>query len=129
MIVIDASAVVDVLLGDSDDATVRALRLTEEALHAPHLLDVEVLHAVRGLLLRGGIDQQRADLAVADLAQLEITRYPHTALRSRVWQLRDNLSAYDATYVALAEVLDMPLLTADKRLATAPGVTAQITVL
>lgn len=105
------------------------MRLADESLHSPHLLDVEYLHAVRTLVFRKKIDVPRAHAAVDDFGRLEIVRYPHGPLRSRMWELRDNLSAYDASYVALAEAFAMPLLTSDARIAATPGVRAEIRVL
>ncbi|MCP9926374.1 type II toxin-antitoxin system VapC family toxin [Cyanobium sp. CH-040] len=117
MIVVDASAVVDALL---HAGPARRL-LREETLVAPHLLDVEVASVLRRLDLRRVLP---GDLPVDPLAvyrRLGIRRFPHAPLLGRVWQLRPNLSAYDATYVALAEALGCALLTADRRLAAAPG--------
>lgn len=127
MIVVDASALVESLVRDEPDAGL-VLRLSEEELHAPHLLDVEVCHALRGLSLRREIAAGRAAAAVQDFGQLGLTRYPHGPLRDRTWALRHTLSAYDATYIALAELLNIPLVTADRRLAGVPGTTAVIEV-
>jgi predicted nucleic acid-binding protein len=123
MLVVDASAVAELLLGRPAAATV-ARRFTEHGfdLHAPHLLDIEVLSALRRMVASGNATAARAGEAVVDLLDLPIERYPHDLLVPRVWQLRDNFSAYDATYLALAETLadeTLPLLTADARLARA----------
>jgi predicted nucleic acid-binding protein len=123
MLVVDASAVAELLLGRPAAATV-ARRFTEHGfdLHAPHLLDIEVLSALRRVVASGNATAARAGEAVVDLLDLPIERYPHDLLVPRVWQLRDNFSAYDATYLALAETLadeTLPLLTADARLARA----------
>ncbi|MGH2969695.1 MAG: type II toxin-antitoxin system VapC family toxin [Solirubrobacteraceae bacterium] len=102
------------------------------ALHAPHLVDVEVLSALRRLVASGEATVARADEAIADLLDLPIERYPHDILVPRVWQLRENLSAYDASYVALAEAVadePVPLLTADARLARAVGDHVDVPVL
>jgi predicted nucleic acid-binding protein len=90
------------------------------------LLDVEVAQVVRRYAANGEIDVERGRMALADLADLPLHRYPHDFLLPRVWDLRNNLTAYDAMYVALAEVLDAPLLTRDKRLAASPGHHARI---
>lgn len=101
-------------------------RLGDGDLHAPHLLDIEVLHAIRGLAAGKKVTPDRADAAITDFSELTITRYPHGHLRRRIWELRHNLTAYDATYVALAEVLSIPLVTADRRIASAAGHQATI---
>jgi predicted nucleic acid-binding protein len=127
MIVVDASAVLEVLLR-TPTATAVERRLFEpsQTLHAPHLLDVEVAQVVRRYAANGEIDVERGRMALADLADLSLRRYPHDFLLSRVWDLRNNLTAYDAVYVALAEALDAPLLTRDKRIAASPGHHARI---
>jgi len=89
------------------------------SLHAPHLLDLEVLHVLRRFERRGILRPSRAAEAVEDLLDLPLTRYPHAALADRVWELRGALTAYDAAYVALAEALHAPLLTRDAALASA----------
>jgi predicted nucleic acid-binding protein len=127
MIVVDASAVLEVLLR-TPTATAVERRLFEpsQTLHAPHLLDVEVAEVVRRYAANGEIDVERGRMALADLADLSLRRYPHDFLLSRVWDLRNNLTANDAVYVALAEALDAPLLTRDKRIAASPGHHARI---
>ena len=127
MIVVDASAVLEALLRTSAARAVEK-RLFElsQTLHAPHLLDVEVAQVVRRYAANGEIDTERGRMALDDLADLPLRRYPHDFLLPRVWELRHNLTAYDAMYVALAEVLDAPLLTRDRRLAAAPGHHARI---
>ena len=129
MIVLDASAVVEWLL-QLPRARQVAERLADldEPLHAPHLIDVEVAQVVRRLTSNGVVRAGRGAHALADLADLDLERHPHDVLLPRVWRLRDNLTAYDATYVALAEALDAPLVTLDARLATAPGHEARIDV-
>lgn len=122
MIVLDASAALEVLLRTKAAATVEARIFAEsESLHAPHLLDIEVAQVLRRYALSGVASPERCRAALDDLADLPLTRYPHDVLLPRVWELRDNLTAYDATYVALAEALDAPLLTRDRRLSKAPG--------
>jgi predicted nucleic acid-binding protein len=123
MIVTDASVVVELLLG-----TEIANRLLdpEETLHAPHLLDVEVAQALRRYALAGDVTPRIGELGLADLLDLPIVRHPHTLLLPRIWELRRSISAYDAAYVALAEVLGAPLLTRDARLARSHGHRARI---
>jgi predicted nucleic acid-binding protein len=122
VIVVDASALLEVLLRTPAAAAVeRRLFDARQTLHAPHLLDVEVAHVVRRYAATGEIDPERGRAALADLADFPLHRYPHDFLLPRIWDLRNNLTAYDAVYVALAEALDVPLLTRDRRLAAAPG--------
>lgn len=127
MIVLDASAVLELLLRTKAAAAVEA-RLFDgnETLHAPHLLDIEVTQVLRHYAASGAATPERCQAALDDLADLPLTRYPHDFLLARVWELRANLTAYDAVYVALAEVLDASLLTRDRRLANAPGYRARI---
>jgi predicted nucleic acid-binding protein len=99
---------------------------SRQTLHAPHLLDVEVAQVIRRYAAKGEIDSEPGSAALADLTDLPMHRYPHDFLLPRVWDLRDNLTAYDAVYVALAEALDAPLLTCDQRLAAAAGDHAKI---
>ena len=124
MIVLDASAIVLALLNDGDARR----SLATEAVATPHLADSEVASAMRAQWLRGSISAGDAGVAVARWAQLGVRRFPVIGLLARVWELRDNLTAYDATYIALAEELGCELLTADARLARAPGPTCPITV-
>lgn len=122
MIVVDASAALEVLLQlDSADALMDRLFAAGETLHAPELLDIEVTHVLRRYWRAGDITASRGREAVRDLADLPITRYPHTPLLDRTWQLRQNLTAYDAAYVALAEALGAVLVTRDRALARAPA--------
>lgn len=127
MIVVDASAVIEVLLG-----TAAARRVAErffadgETLHAPHLLDVEVAQVLRRYGLAGTFSAERGAEALEDLADLPITRYPPQPFMSRIWDLRHNVTAYDAAYLALAEALSAPLVTRDSKLASAPGHQARI---
>ncbi|MGH7881098.1 MAG: type II toxin-antitoxin system VapC family toxin [Candidatus Binataceae bacterium] len=97
-----------------------------QSLHAPHLLDIEVAQVLRRFAKIGAIERRRGVEALADLADLSLHRHPHGFLLPRVWELRHNLTAYDAVYVALAEELDAPLLTRDRRLARASGHRARV---
>lgn len=99
-----------------------------QVLHAPHLLDVEVTQVLRRFERTGSLAATRAEEALDDLRALRVVRHPTLALLGRVWGLRENLSAYDALYVALAEALEAPLLTTDRRIARAPGHTAEVVV-
>jgi predicted nucleic acid-binding protein len=120
LIVIDASALTDVLLGRPEAKEGLKTVLSEEgqeALHAPQLVEVETLNALRRLVMRGRISERRATEAVADLAKVRVTRYPHGPFRRRIWELRNELTAYDAAYLALAEGLNATLLTGDEGLA------------
>jgi predicted nucleic acid-binding protein len=122
VIVLDASAAVDWLLQTSAGQQIeKRIYARSESLHAPHLLDVEVGQVMRRLVREAVISAQRAEEAIQDLMDLRVTRYPHFVFLSRVWQLRHNLSAYDAVYVALAENLGAALVTRDVRLASASG--------
>ena len=104
----------------------RRLFDSQQTLHAPHLLDVEVAQVVRRYTAAGELNAERGREALADLADFPLLRYPHDFLLPRVWELRHNLTAYDAVYVALAEALGAPLLTRDQRLAAAPGHHVQV---
>ena len=127
MIVPDASVLVDLLRGSGDmEVLIDRLFASRETLHVPHVVDLEVAQALRGSLLRGQAEPDRAAQALADLSDLPLHRYPHTRLLERVWELRDDLTVYDASYVALAEVLEAPLVTRDARLARAGGHRANI---
>jgi len=127
VIVLDASAVVELLLGTAAGTVVqKRVSRRNESLHAPHLMDVEVAQVLRRFHASGAIDETRGREALEDLGDLDVARYPHDPLLVRVWQLRANLTAYDAVYVALAEALGAPLLTCDRRIATAPGHRARI---
>jgi predicted nucleic acid-binding protein len=123
VIVVDASALLEVLLRTPAAGAVEARLFSEprQTLHAPHLLDVEVAQVLRRYAAMHEIDQQRGEVALADLADFPIRRYPHDFLLTRVWSLRSNFTAYDAVYVALAEALNARLLTRDQRLAAAVG--------
>ena len=124
MIVVDASAAVGALLHDGEARRY----LSTERLAAPHLVDAEVLQTMRRLVARGAVASQIADGAVRQWGRLGVQRLAVDRLSERVWALRHNLSAYDASYVALAEALDCALLTADAGLAGAPGPACPITL-
>jgi predicted nucleic acid-binding protein len=127
VIVVDASALLEVLLRTPGAKAVEdRLFAPRQTLHAPHLLDVEIAQVLRCYVSNGDVDSDRGRMALADLADLPLRRYPHDVLLPRIWSLRNNLTAYDAAYVALAEALDAPLLTRDRRLAAAAGHRAQI---
>ena len=129
MIVVDASVIVTGLGDDGDDGDRVRARLRTERLVAPHVIDLEVVSAWRRLVAAGHLDDRRATLALADLASLRLERVPHGPLMDRCWELRDNLTVYDAAYVALAELMEIDLLTADARLAAAPGIRCRVEVL
>ena len=130
MLVLDASAALAAFLGAGvNSASIRVrIEAPGESLHAPHLLDVEMLHALRGLVLRGDVSWARSEEVREDFASLRWSRYSHVAFLDRIWELKDNLTAYDAAYVALAETLSAPLITTDARLARASGIRAEVEV-
>ncbi len=121
MIVVDTSAVVAALVGRPAPGGLIVRLSTAGELHAPHLLDVEFLHALRRLVLTGEISAPRADAARRDAADLTIIRYPHHPLLDRMWGLRHDVTPYDASFLALAEALDAPLVTCDRHLARSAG--------
>ena len=130
MIVLDASAVIALLLGAPGARLVRQrIGSADQTLHAPHLLDVEVAQVLRRYSLFEGLSAERGDAALQDLSALDIQRYPHDGMLPRIWELRANMTAYDAAYVALAEALAAPLLTLDARLSRASGHAASILLL
>ena len=127
MIVVDASALLELLLQTPLGARVEA-RLFRDAdeLHAPHLMDVEIVQGLRRLVRTGEVSSVRADEAIADLTDLDLHRHSHLDLLGRAWRLRDNITAYDAMYVALAEAIEAPIVTCDNPLARSPGHLARI---
>jgi predicted nucleic acid-binding protein len=124
VIVLDASSAVAVLLnlGASASGIRERMDRADEGLHVPHLFEVEVVNVLRRYALSGALSAQRARLALNRLLAMRVTRYPHTALLPRIWELKDNVTACDAAYVALAETLEAPLITRDERLSRAPGI-------
>jgi predicted nucleic acid-binding protein len=130
LIVVDASVLVPALADpDSDGDTARSRLLVEPELHAPYHLDLEVVSSLRRRLQTGSIDRSRADEALSNLEILIVRRHPFGTLLDRIWSLRENVTPYDAAYIALAEALDVPLVTADRRLARTPGVHCSIELL
>ena len=127
MIVLDASAIVELLL---DTATGRRVAILIEdpalAIHAPHLVDVEVSSAMRRLARERSIEADEAEAALDDLRALDLQRHSHEPLLDRAWGLRENVSTYDAMYIALAEALDATLVTCDARLRRVTGVNARM---
>jgi predicted nucleic acid-binding protein len=121
VLVVDTSAALAALIASEPPAGLVERLAGDGDLHAPHLIDIEILHALRRMITRGELNDERAADARTDFADLALTRYPHHPLSDRIWKLRHNLSAYDATFVALAEELDATLITCDARLAAAPG--------
>ena len=129
MIVLDTSAALAALAGRPiNDALLSRLR-EDGDLHAPHLIDVEMVHALRRLVGSKALTMDRASDVRSDFADLAIVRYPHHPLADRMWELRHNLSAYDACFVSLAEALDVPLITTDAHLARTRGHQARIELL
>lgn len=126
MIVLDASAAVELLLNTAAGGRIAARLAGAGTLHSPHLIDVEIAQTLRRLAARGEITMERAALALEHWAKLDIERYAHAPFLHRIWALKENFSAYDAAYVALAEVLQAPLVTGDQRLANAPETRARI---
>jgi predicted nucleic acid-binding protein len=129
LIVVDASILVTALADDGTDGDLARLRLRGERLTAPCLIDVEVAAAWRRLASLGQLDDRRVRLAMRDLLDLRLERVLHGPLLERCWELRGNLTIYDAAYVALAELLEVRLLTADGRIRSAPGPRCPIEVL
>lgn len=126
MIVLDTSALLAALIGRPPKPRLLSRLSGDGDLHAPHLIDVEALHALRRLVLTGVLSEEGAAEARADFASLTITRYPLGAMADGVWALRENLTAYDAAFVVLSEALAVPLLTCDQRLARTSGHRARI---
>lgn len=130
MIVVDASVLANALADDGEDGSAARTRLVAAGeLAAPDLVDVETMAVLRKRWIAGDLSDDRFSDAVDDLGDLAVTRYPMQPLIRRAFELRGNVTAYDAAYVALAEQLDCALLTADRKLAAAPNVTCQVEVL
>ena len=125
--VLDASGAIEFLLNTAAGKRLAA-RLAGDAedVHAPHLIDMEIAQVLRRYVLRGTLEEGMGALALDRWRNLDVERYPHEPFLGRVWQLRDNVTAYDAIYVALAEALSTVLVTGDRRLVGAPGVRAAI---
>jgi len=128
MIVIDASATVALLLDQGAQAAAIRARVAAESLHSPHILDLEVASAMRRLVVSRVLEVRRVNAVLEHLMALPVQRYAHTTFLPRIWQLRENVTAYDAAYVALAEALDAPLVTTNGPLARAPGHHATVEV-
>ena len=124
MIVLDASAAVSALLNAGEARTA----LADDAVHVPHLIDAEVAHALRRHVLTGALGADDGWAALDTWRRLGLARHPVGGLLDRVWDLRENVSAYDASYVALAEALGCALVTADARLSRVPGLRCAVTV-
>ena len=129
MIVVDASILAPALGDDNSDGDTARAGLRGQALAAPELIDLEVASVWRRQVMAGHLEARRADLAVADLLALPLQRIPHRQLLTRCWELRQNLTPYDAAYVALAEMLDVVLVTGDKRLSRSPAVRCRVQVI
>ena len=129
MIVVDASVLVTALADDGDEGRAVRNRLIDEDLAAPELIDLEVTSVLRRFTASGQLTAERAQQALTDLRDLRIELVSHRPLLARCWSLRNNLTVYDAAYVALAEMLDVPLLTSDMRMATASGITCEVETL
>jgi predicted nucleic acid-binding protein len=121
VLVVDTSAVLEALAARNPAPGLVERLAADGDLHGPHLIDTEVLHALRRMSIRREISDERAADARSDFAEMALIRYPHQPLNDRVWELRHNLTAYDATCVALAETLAAPLITCDARIASASG--------
>jgi predicted nucleic acid-binding protein len=129
VLVVDASVLVTALADDGGDGDLARSRLIGEQLAAPELIDLEVMSGLRRLTAAGRLPARRTSLALADLMDLAIRRAPHLPLLRRCWELRASLTVYDAAYIALAEAMEVVLLTADERLARASGPRCTIEVL
>lgn len=130
MIVVDASALANAIADDGTDGTVTRARLAGTGdLTAPDLVDVETVAVLRKRWIAGDLSRNRFSTAIDDLEDLDMTRYPALPLMRRAFEVRNNVTVYDAVYVALAERLDCVLVTADQRLASAPGISCQVEVL
>ncbi len=128
MLVVDASVIAPALADGGPDGDICRERIKGQVLAAPDLLGLEVMSVLRRQLANGSLTMMQATDALEDLLNLPFAIYPTAPLLRRGWELRDNVSAYDSCYVALAEALDCPLVTADKRLANAPGTRCQFEV-
>ena len=125
--VLDASGAIEFLLNTAPGRRL-AERLADdrEAVCVPHLIDIEIVQVLRRYVLRGGLSSERAALALSHWRDMDVERYPHEPLLGQIWALRDNVSAYDAVYVALAQTLSTVLVTGDRRLTRVPGLEARV---
>ena len=125
--VLDASGALELLLNTARGGRLGA-RLADDAevVHAPHLIDIEIAHVLRRYVLDGTFDEPRSVRALDHWRRLDVERYPHEPFLDRVWALRDDVTAYDAIYVALAETLGEPLVTGDRKLAGSPGLNVRV---
>ena len=126
MIVVDASVITQAITIEQPGGPLRARLAAQPFLYAPHLLDAQFVQSLRGLVARGLLTVRAAELALGDFAAMLIDRQSTQPLIGRMWRLRHNLTAYDASYVALAEALGVPLLTRDARIAAAPGLRCNV---
>jgi predicted nucleic acid-binding protein len=126
LIVLDSSAAIDFVTRGASFDWLDARLAEAGTVHAPHLFDVEVVAGLRKLLIRGAIGVTRAEASLARLRRLRVDRHCHLLLVERIWELRDNVTPYDAAYIALAEALAAPLLTTDRRLARTPGLPVDV---
>ena len=129
VLVVDASVLAPALGDDTSDGDLARRRLRGQRLISPELVDLEVASVFRRQLLAGSLELRRAELAMADLVDLPLRRVQHRRLLGRCWELRANLTVYDASYVALAELMGLTLVTADARLSKAPGLRCPVEVL
>ncbi len=129
MIVVDASVIANLLLRTGAVAAIESRLLAAGDWHAPHLVDLEVLHVLRREALSGRLSRTQAETLLQQFCAFSIVRHPHDLYLSRIWALRENVTAYDGAYVALAEALDAPLVTADAKLAATSGHAAEIDLL
>jgi predicted nucleic acid-binding protein len=130
LIVLDASAAIDWLLHTPAGIKVdQRIFSRSESVHVPHVLDLEVAQVLRRFVRDGSLSSGRAGAALQDLMDVRFTRYPHWRLLPRIWQMRHNLTAYDGAYIALAELLNAPLITRDRRVSSASGHRAQVELL
>jgi len=129
VLVVDASVLITALADDDEDGEAARARLAGQPISAPELIDLEIVSVLRREQRAGRMAKRRAELALADLHDLPMQRVSHRRLLARCWELRDTMTAYDASYVALAEALDVVLVTADQRLARASGSRCSIEVM